>query len=129
MSEHIRHLSQHSRVPISVLPNAGLPSVVDGKMHYDLTPEEAGPWIAATDEAMPGGRNGPSAENRLAAVSRASPASGKVVKTSSIKLGKIPRRNHGRRQHLEAVEFELAAMTGVLAPSPEQPHSQTLARF
>ena len=25
MSEHVRHLSQHSRVPISVLPNAGLP--------------------------------------------------------------------------------------------------------
>src|SRR5262249_7391008 len=31
------YLSQHSRVPISVLPNAGLPSVVDGRMHYDLT--------------------------------------------------------------------------------------------
>ncbi|MCU1368961.1 MAG: methionine synthase (B12-dependent), partial [Ilumatobacteraceae bacterium] len=40
MSEHIRHLSQHCRVPISVLPNAGLPSVVDGKMHYDLTAEQ-----------------------------------------------------------------------------------------
>jgi 5-methyltetrahydrofolate--homocysteine methyltransferase len=40
MGEHIRHLSQHSRVPISCLPNAGLPSVVDGKMHYDLTPQE-----------------------------------------------------------------------------------------
>jgi len=40
MSEHIRHLSQHCRAPISVLPNAGLPSVVDGKMHYDLTAEE-----------------------------------------------------------------------------------------
>lgn len=39
MSEHLRYLSQHSRIPISVLPNAGLPSVVDGKMHYDLTPE------------------------------------------------------------------------------------------
>jgi 5-methyltetrahydrofolate--homocysteine methyltransferase len=40
MGEHIRHLSQHSRVPISCLPNAGLPSVVDGAMHYDLTAEE-----------------------------------------------------------------------------------------
>ena len=40
MGEHIRYLSQHARMPISVLPNAGLPSVVDGKMHYDLTPEE-----------------------------------------------------------------------------------------
>jgi len=40
MSEHLRHLSAHSPVPISCLPNAGLPSVVEGHMHYDLTPEE-----------------------------------------------------------------------------------------
>jgi 5-methyltetrahydrofolate--homocysteine methyltransferase len=40
MSEHLRYLSQHARVPISVLPNAGLPSVVEGQMHYDLTPQE-----------------------------------------------------------------------------------------
>jgi 5-methyltetrahydrofolate--homocysteine methyltransferase len=40
MSEHLRYLSQRSPVPISVLPNAGLPSVVDGHMHYDLTPKE-----------------------------------------------------------------------------------------
>ena len=39
MSEALRHLSGASRVPISCVPNAGLPSVVDGKMHYDLTPE------------------------------------------------------------------------------------------
>jgi len=40
MGEAVRYLSQHSRVPIAVQPNAGLPSVVDGAMHYDLTPEE-----------------------------------------------------------------------------------------
>src|SRR3954452_13869507 len=40
MGEHLRHLSQHCRVPISCLPNAGLPSVVEGKTHYDLTPEQ-----------------------------------------------------------------------------------------
>ena len=40
MSEHLRYLSQHARVPLSCLPNAGLPSVVDGKMHYDLTPAQ-----------------------------------------------------------------------------------------
>src|SRR5947199_8768886 len=40
MGEHLRHLSQHSTLPISCLPNAGLPSVVEGKMHYDLTPEQ-----------------------------------------------------------------------------------------
>ncbi|HLY83559.1 MAG TPA: homocysteine S-methyltransferase family protein, partial [Acidimicrobiales bacterium] len=40
MSEHLRYLSQHCRVPISCLPNAGLPSVVEGRMHYDLTPDQ-----------------------------------------------------------------------------------------
>ena len=41
MSEHLRYLSAHSRLPIACLPNAGLPSVVEGKMHYDLTPRES----------------------------------------------------------------------------------------
>jgi len=40
MGEHLRYLSQHCPVPISVLPNAGLPSVVNGLMHYDLTAEQ-----------------------------------------------------------------------------------------
>ncbi len=40
MAEHLRHLAQHARVPVSCIPNAGLPSVVDGRMHYDLTPEQ-----------------------------------------------------------------------------------------
>ena len=42
MTEHLRYLSAHSKLPISVLPNAGLPSVVDGAMHYDLTPDQLG---------------------------------------------------------------------------------------
>ncbi len=40
MFEPLRHLSAHATTPISCIPNAGLPSVVDGKMHYDLTPEQ-----------------------------------------------------------------------------------------
>ncbi len=40
MTEHLRHLSHHSVTPISVLPNAGLPSVVHGRTHYDLTPDD-----------------------------------------------------------------------------------------
>ena len=36
MYEAVRYLSRHSTAPISVIPNAGLPSVVDGKMHYNL---------------------------------------------------------------------------------------------
>ena len=40
MGEHLRYLSAHSRIPIACLPNAGLPSVVQGKMHYALTPDQ-----------------------------------------------------------------------------------------
>ncbi len=39
MQEHLRYLSRHSPRPIAVLPNAGLPSIVDGRTHYDLGPE------------------------------------------------------------------------------------------
>jgi 5-methyltetrahydrofolate--homocysteine methyltransferase len=39
MTEHLRYLAQHSRTYLSCLPNAGLPSIVDGHTHYDLTPE------------------------------------------------------------------------------------------
>ncbi len=40
MGEAVRHLAQHSRLPVAVQPNAGLPTVVDGAMHYDLTPDQ-----------------------------------------------------------------------------------------
>ena len=40
MGEPLRHLTEHARIPVTCLPNAGLPSVVDGKMHYDLTPDQ-----------------------------------------------------------------------------------------
>ncbi|HEV7891825.1 MAG TPA: methionine synthase [Pyrinomonadaceae bacterium] len=39
MTESLRYLCENARLPVSVLPNAGLPSVKDGKMHYDETPE------------------------------------------------------------------------------------------
>ncbi|MEI6629333.1 MAG: methionine synthase [Actinomycetota bacterium] len=40
MQEHLRYLSKYCSLPISVLPNAGLPSIVDGKTHYDLSPAQ-----------------------------------------------------------------------------------------
>ncbi|HVX20192.1 MAG TPA: methionine synthase [Acidimicrobiales bacterium] len=45
MGEPLGHLSAHSRVPVACLPNAGLPSVVDGRMHYDLTPEQLADYL------------------------------------------------------------------------------------
>lgn len=40
MSEHLRQLSQTSRVGISCMPNAGLPILKDGGAYYPLEPNE-----------------------------------------------------------------------------------------
>ncbi len=39
MADSFRYLCENSPLPVSVLPNAGLPEVKDGKQHYDETPE------------------------------------------------------------------------------------------
>jgi 5-methyltetrahydrofolate--homocysteine methyltransferase len=46
MYEPLRQLSETAPVPLACLPNAGLPSVVDGKMHYDLTPDALAEHLA-----------------------------------------------------------------------------------
>ena len=40
MSEHLRYLAAHSRIPISCEPNAGLPELTPGGAYYPLTPDE-----------------------------------------------------------------------------------------
>ncbi len=45
MSEHIRYLGEYCTRRISVLPNAGLPQVVDGQPYYPLTPAELARWL------------------------------------------------------------------------------------
>jgi 5-methyltetrahydrofolate--homocysteine methyltransferase len=40
MYEPLRHLARHSPVPVSAIPNAGMPHVEDGEMAYDLEPDE-----------------------------------------------------------------------------------------
>jgi 5-methyltetrahydrofolate--homocysteine methyltransferase len=40
MSEHLRHLSRHARIPVSVMPNAGLPVLGSGGAEYPLQPDE-----------------------------------------------------------------------------------------
>ena len=39
MREHIKYLCENSPIPVSVLPNAGMPEVKDGAAFYDETPE------------------------------------------------------------------------------------------
>ncbi|MEV8402260.1 methionine synthase [Streptomyces niveus] len=40
MSEHLRYLAQHSRIPLSCMPNAGLPVLGKDGAHYPLTAGE-----------------------------------------------------------------------------------------
>jgi 5-methyltetrahydrofolate--homocysteine methyltransferase len=39
MTDSFRWLAENSPLPISILPNAGLPEVKDGQQHYDETPQ------------------------------------------------------------------------------------------
>ncbi len=39
MTDSFRYLCENSPLPVSILPNAGLPEVKDGKQHYDESPE------------------------------------------------------------------------------------------
>lgn len=45
MSEHIRYLARYCSRKLSVLPNAGLPQVVDGRAHFPLSPTELAKWL------------------------------------------------------------------------------------
>src|SRR5579875_1487279 len=40
MSEHLRYLSRHSRIPLSCMPNAGLPELTSDGARFPLTPAE-----------------------------------------------------------------------------------------
>ncbi len=40
MSEHLRQLSKHSRIPVMVMPNAGLPVLTSDGAYYPLSPDE-----------------------------------------------------------------------------------------
>ncbi|MGH6919240.1 MAG: homocysteine S-methyltransferase family protein, partial [Geminicoccaceae bacterium] len=45
MAEHLAHLAGNWRGTISVLPNAGLPELVDGRTCYPLGPEALAGWL------------------------------------------------------------------------------------
>ncbi|ROR34450.1 methionine synthase [Inmirania thermothiophila] len=44
MAEHVRFLCARWPGPVSVMPNAGLPILVEGETRYPLTPEELALW-------------------------------------------------------------------------------------
>ena len=46
MSEHLRHLSRHAGIPVSVMPNAGLPVLGAKGAEYPLQPDELAEALA-----------------------------------------------------------------------------------
>jgi 5-methyltetrahydrofolate--homocysteine methyltransferase len=77
MYEPLRTLSETAPVPIACLPNAGLPSVLDGKMHYDLTPdmlaEHLAKFVSDYGVQVVGGCCGTTPEHLTAVVSAVRP--------------------------------------------------------
>ncbi|MEQ8717578.1 MAG: methionine synthase [Acidimicrobiales bacterium] len=74
MGEHLRVLAHQSRMPIACIPNAGLPSVVDGEMHYDLTPDQLADflerYVTELGVSVVGGCCGTTPEHLAAVVER-----------------------------------------------------------
>ncbi|HRA74953.1 MAG TPA: methionine synthase [Propionicimonas sp.] len=46
MSEHLRHLSRHARIPLVCMPNAGLPELTPQGARYPMGPEEFVGYLA-----------------------------------------------------------------------------------
>src|SRR3954471_18007855 len=67
MSEHLRHLSRHARIPVSVMPNAGLPQLGKDGAVYPLQPDELAEALSGfvTDYGLSlvGGCCGPTPEH------------------------------------------------------------------
>ncbi|NUS45000.1 MAG: methionine synthase [Mycobacteriaceae bacterium] len=67
MSEHLRYLSRHSRLPVSVMPNAGLPVLGPNGAEYPLRPDELAValsgFVAEYGLAMVGGCCGTTPEH------------------------------------------------------------------
>ncbi len=74
MFEPLRYLAEACPTPISAIPNAGLPSVVDGRMHYDLSPHELAEhhaeFITQLGVSVVGGCCGTTIEHLAAVVDR-----------------------------------------------------------
>ncbi|WP_395245618.1 methionine synthase [Agromyces sp. MMS24-K17] len=78
MSEHLRHLSKHSPVPVACMPNAGLPVLTADGAHYPLSPDELATaheqFVREFGLGLVGGCCGTTPEHLRAVVERLRPA-------------------------------------------------------
>lgn len=95
MSEHLRQLKKTSPIPISCMPNAGLPILKDGGAYYPLGPEEfadaLGEFVEQYELKLIGGCCGTTPEHLKSLVKRIkhapkspSPNSGREMGASSL---------------------------------------------
>ena len=74
MSEHLRYLAGHSRIPLSCMPNAGLPMLTADGARYPLTPDQLADahemFTAEFGLALVGGCCGTTPEHLAAVVER-----------------------------------------------------------
>jgi 5-methyltetrahydrofolate--homocysteine methyltransferase len=74
MSEHLRYLAGHSRIPLSCMPNAGLPLLTSNGARYPLTPDQLADahemFTAEFGLALAGGCCGTTPEHLAAVVER-----------------------------------------------------------
>ncbi len=74
MSEHLRHLARHARVPISCMPNAGLPELTATGARYPLTADQLADahetFVRDYGLALVGGCCGTTPEHLAAVVAR-----------------------------------------------------------
>ncbi|MFE4593004.1 methionine synthase [Streptomyces laurentii] len=74
MSEHLRYLARHARIPLSVMPNAGLPVLTKDGAHYPLSPgqlaEAQAGFVRDYGAALVGGCCGTTPEHLRAVVER-----------------------------------------------------------
>jgi 5-methyltetrahydrofolate--homocysteine methyltransferase len=74
MSEHLRYLSRHARIPLSCMPNAGLPELTADGARYPLTPAQLADahdsFTAEFGLALVGGCCGTTPEHLAAVVER-----------------------------------------------------------
>ena len=87
MTEHLRYLARHGRTFLSCLPNAGLPSIVDGHTHYDLTPDALADaherFVTEFGLNIVGGCCGTTPEHLRAVVERIGTRAGRRARRSS----------------------------------------------
>jgi len=88
MWEPLRQLSRCSKAPISAIPNAGLPQVVDTETVYDLSPEDLADhlsrFVAELGVAVVGGCCGTTPEHLAAVVEKVRPLEAKARSPETI---------------------------------------------